>query len=841
MKRLINLVKKLNSTTKNDLENAVAEAMKRRSPTVELDHWLFHIICGKDVRLQSFLEAQCVDLATLQSDFEANMGSGINDPNSRPTISGDILRTLELAWVRASVDMSVSVITSDILLLTALEPSAVAGRPLPTETLNGVNLNALRQFATSRAEGLPSQVRPSKGDRQLQDNSALARFTLDLTEQARNGQLDKVMGRTSEVSKILDILLRRRQNNPILLGEPGVGKTAVVEGFAQKIISGEVPDNLKNAKLLSLDMGLLQAGASVKGEFEERLKNVIEEVKSSETPIIVFIDEAHTMIGAGGSEGQNDAANLLKPALARGELRTIGATTFAEYKKYFEKDPALARRFQPITVNEPSAEVCVNILRAVANGLSVHHQVLITDSAIRAAVDLSIRYMPARKLPDKAISLLDTASARVAVSQHARPEMIEFLEERIRFAELGLSRLNAEKEAMGNNGAIAQQMEEERATYQIQYDDAVARWGAEKHKLRDAKDTDSIFSLDPEASREFVHPWVNHETVAAIISEWTGVPVGDMGASDAERLMHLSDVLKERVFGQSQATDAIARALKVSRAGLSDSRKPIGAFLMCGPSGVGKTETALAIAEQLFGDENALLTINMTEFKEAHKTSMLLGASAGYVGYGKGGVLTEAVRLNPYRVILLDEIEKAHPAIHDVFFQILDKGSIHDSEGIKVDFRNTIIIMTSNAGGEEIRDFINSHDKNPSNEEIISNLKNHLLNFFSPAFLGRTEVIAYKPLDNETSAKIVKMHLSRLGARLRDQYGASLNIGEALVDYIVSANNDPFSGGRALETIINRELTPLIADSCIEKLLAAEVITEVRIDYIDGDISIDVL
>lgn len=832
MVQLTRLVGKLSPILKDALENAVGEALKRRSATVEPAHWLFHVLLGKHDDLAAFLERQGVSLTALEAEIESRMGRGHGSATERPTISGSLTKLLEAAWLVASVELDQPEIWPEALLLAAMQPGASGLRSETFEAFASVSGEALRDHARTRGRGKSMPGSDPAVPVGLAADGALGKYTVNLTRLAREGALDAVVGRTDEVAKAIDVLLRKRQNNPILLGQPGVGKTAIIEGLAQRIVAGEVPQALAEAELLSLDMGLLQAGASVKGEFEERLKNVLKEVKSSPTPILMFIDEAHTMIGAGGSEGQNDAANLLKPALARGEFRTIAATTFAEYKRYFEKDPALSRRFQPITVEEPSAEASVHILRRVADGLAEHHGVLIQQDALRAAVELTTRFMPTRRLPDKAISVLDTACARVALSQNARPSAIDALEERLGFAHSERDRTLADISRFGTAKGDPDALEARVTALQAELEGANRRWMAERDQARRLSDADSS-AAPMDTAPEFVFPWVSAATVATVISDWTGVPLTNLERSEADRLLQLDTALKARVIGQDAAVEAIARSLRISRAGLTDPRKPIGVFLLCGPSGVGKTETALAIADQVFGGEDAITTINMTEFKEAHKTSTLLGAAAGYVGYGKGGVLTEAVRRRPYSVLLLDEMEKAHPAIHDIFFQIFDKGHISDAEGNDVDFRNTIIIMTSNAGGEDIRGFIDDQDSMPNAEALAGHLRPILLDFFSPAFLGRTEVIAYRPLDADASRQLVGIHMARIKARIEAQYGAAFKWSNAFVDHIVRSNTDPLSGGRALEAIINRDLLPRLAERCIGAAITGTALARVAVDH-DG-------
>lgn len=849
MANLTKLVARLSPSLKTDLENAVGEAIKRKAATVETAHWLYHIVFGGGSQLQGFLEGQGVNLSDLQSELEREMPIGSGSGHQQPTISGSLSKLIEQAWVHASVEMNLGQVTPEVFLLATQLPNSLGAKAVALSSLKPMSTDALGAFAAEQGQSIVGlQAEGGRGAAGgSTDGTALQKYTVNLTQLARDGALDTVLGRTNEVAKAIDVLLRKRQNNPILLGAPGVGKTAVVEGLAQKIASGEVPEQLQGADLVSLDMGLLQAGASVKGEFEERLKNVIKEVQASETPIIVFIDEAHTMIGAGGTEGQNDAANLLKPALARGEFRTVAATTFAEYKKYFEKDPALSRRFQPITIEEPSRDASVNIMRAVSEGLSKHHDVFVREEAIKAAVDLSIRFMPSRRLPDKAISLMDTACARVALSQHARPVQIESLEEELRFVEAELAKSDSDSRMFGDATFDPSDLNATIEELQATVLDRISMWEDQKEKVKhrleaarasiqDSGEHAPASDIGADDEDILVHPWVTQATIAEVVSDWTGVPIASLGASEAERLLTLEDTLKERVIGQDDAIAAIARSLKISRAGLTDTRKPIGVFMMCGPSGVGKTETALAIADQFFGGEDAVTTINMTEFKEAHKISMLLGAAAGYVGYGKGGVLTEAVRRRPYCVLLLDEMEKAHREIQDVFFQIFDKGHISDSEGNDVDFRNTIIIMTSNAGGEEIRDHITASDHEPTSQELADHLRPLLLDWFSPAFIGRTELIAYRPLTPETGSKLTEIHLNRIKKRILAQYGAAFSWDQSFVDYVVSVNSDPLSGGRALEAIINKKFLPRLAEECIARVIENTPMSSITVAHDGSDV-----
>ncbi len=864
MANLTKLVSKLTPRLKSSLESAVGIAVKHKMKTVDVAAWVHCIIEDRDADLHTFLASQGVDIEYALQEIDENLRRSGGQIGTQPTISGDLVELIKKAWLTASVEMGAAELTPEMILLAHLQPNSMGLKTLASKSLEDISTDSLNDFANKRAPRIQGgSVSSSDGSSMTPGgpvaDGALAKFTINLTEQARQGKLDPVLGRIEEIRQSIDILCRKRQNNPMLLGLPGVGKTAVVEGLAQQIVAGVVPDAIKNVEIHALDLGLLQAGASVKGEFEERLKNVIREVKNSDTPIIVFIDEAHTLIGAGGAEGQNDAANLLKPALARGEFRTVAATTLAEYKKYFEKDPALSRRFQSVMVEEPDEEVAVHILRNVAEGLSSHHGVFIKQEAVEAAVKLSVRYLPTHRLPDKAISILDTACPRVALSQDARPKEIDVLEEKVRFAAGALSKKELEAEVFVQEEDTTREAREAADNLNQEYETLVSEWseqkarmapGIEKAKEIIARAIDEGGSSQVIEERVdlpedgFITPWVSTDIVSEVVADWTGVPVSNVSTDEAAQLLNLESVLKKRVVGQDAGLEAIAKSLRISRAGLTDTRKPIGVFLMCGPSGTGKTETALAIADMVFGGEDAVITINMTEFKELHKTSMLLGAAAGYVGYGQGGVLTEAVKRRPYSVVLLDEMEKAHPEVQDIFYQIFDKGFISDSEGTKVDFRNTIIIMTSNAAENEIRQIVAAAEDDeevtmPSAEAIEAQIKPVLLQHFKPAFLGRAKVIPYMPLDHEASALISRIHLNRIGKRLKAQYGAEFDYTEGFIDHVVTSNNDPLSGGRAIERIINGDLLPRLASICIEQFVGGYDIDRVKVDAMDNKVTIE--
>jgi type VI secretion system protein VasG len=685
--------------------------------------------------------------------------------------------------------------------------------------------------------------------------TALGRFSQDMTAEAESGRMDKVVGRDDEIRQIIDILLRRRQNNPILTGEAGVGKTAVVEGFAQRLASGDVPPALKGIRLLALDIGAMQAGASMKGEFEQRLRSVIDEVQASPTPIILFIDEAHTLIGAGGAAGTGDAANLLKPALARGTLRTIGATTFAEYRNYFEKDPALTRRFQPVNVDEPDTTKCAYMLRGILAPMEKHHGVRISDAAIVAAVNLSARYIPSRQLPDKAVSLLDTACARVAISQAATPARIQDLRESIAAleteikgkegqAELGEDASERIAEAHGQIEKLATELADFEAKYGAEKELVenilrlrVAMTGEEAPEEARAEMTAEMRRLDgtnPDDRMVYAH--VDEQAVASVISDWTGIPAGRMVADELQSILKLADNLRERVIGQDHGLKMIAKRIETSRAGLSNPNKPIGVFMLCGPSGVGKTETALALAEAIYGGEQNIITINMSEFQEAHTVSLLKGAPPGYVGYGEGGRLTEAVRRKPYSVVLLDEIEKAHPDVHELFFQVFDKGIMEDGNGRPINFKNCVILLTSNVGTEVIMDMAEAGQVTPNPDEVDAALKPPLQKVFPPALLGRIVTIPYFPLGTEVLGGITKLKLGAVAKRLKDAHGAKLSYGPDVLAHIVDQCRDPDSGGRMIDNIITNSILPELSRQVLSRMVSGEKMTAVDVIMEDGAI-----
>ncbi|MGC1273860.1 MAG: type VI secretion system ATPase TssH, partial [Planctomycetaceae bacterium] len=722
---------------------------------------------------------------------------------------------------------------------------------------------------------------------------ALKRFSVDLTEQARAGKMDPIVGRDEEIRQIVDILMRRRQNNPILTGEAGVGKTAVVEGFAQRLARGDVPPSLKNVSLRTLDIGLLQAGASMKGEFENRLRQVIDEVQASSTPIILFIDEAHTLVGAGGAAGTGDAANLLKPALARGTLRTIAATTWAEYKKHIEKDPALTRRFQVVQVSEPSEEKGILMMRGIASTLEKHHRVQLLDEGIEAAVKLSHRYIPARQLPDKSVSLLDTACARVAVSQHAVPAEVEDCRRRIEALDVELGIIDRERSVgvdVKDRRARAENLSNEEKT---RLETLEARWHEEKGlvdrllelratlrgsegkvegtgtALEKSAEKAAAQPVDPSGNGEpnptaelseseraatlgelkelqsklaelqgdapLILPSVDAQAVASVVADWTGIPVGRMVKDELRNVLELADSLNKRVIGQRHGLEMISRRIQTSRAGLDNPEKPIGVFMLAGPSGVGKTETALALAESLYGGEQNVITINMSEFQEAHTVSTLKGAPPGYVGYGEGGVLTEAVRRRPYSVVLLDEVEKAHPDVHEIFFQVFDKGRMDDGEGRMIDFKNTLILLTTNVGSDLIMGMCSDPELMPEPEAIAKALREPLLKVFPAALLGRIVTIPYYPLSDDMIANIVRLQLGRITKRVQRNHGIPFTYDDAVVDTIRKRCTELESGGRMIDAILTNTMLPRISREFLERMMDGKPVERVRVTATDGD------
>lgn len=852
------LIEKLTPLMKLSLEEAAQLAVSQGHFNIEIEHWILAIFNHSHTDVLELIKKSTESDENVLKTQLTNAVHEFQSGNTRsPAFSKNLLEALNDAWLISSVEFDRHDITSGHLLIAVLKHGGLLhqlGRACPEFyqlSVNEIERLAEKVIGSTSESVNVDQPSVTTGQGQGVQAAHLDRYTQDLTAKAAKNEIDPVIGRDSEVRQLIDILLRRRQNNPILTGEPGVGKTAVVEGLANRIIANDVPDPLKGVRLLSLDMGALQAGASVKGEFEKRLKAVIEEVKTSPEPIIVFIDEAHTLIGAGGSEGKGDAANLLKPALARGEFRTIAATTWAEYKKYFEKDPALTRRFQVVKIDEPNENTAIDMMRSMAHALESHHGVSILDEAIEASVKLSARYIPSRQLPDKSVSLLDTACARVALSQGATPEAVEIQQRIIEQAITNLELLNKEQGAVGGVEEKIAEYENKKNEAQKCLAELEAKWQEEVNlvtKIKAARSNgDSTAAIIPlyealktlQGQTPMVHLDVNAEAVASIVESWTGIPVGNMVSDEIENLLTLEDKLKKRVVGQDHAIKKIAQAVRISRSGLTDPRKPVGVFMMVGTSGTGKTETALALADYLYGGEQNLITINMSEFKEEHKVSMLLGASAGYVGYGQGGVLTEAVRKNPYSVVLLDEMEKAHPGIQDVFYNLFDKGTIKDGEGQDIDFKNTLIIMTTNAATNAISQYFGKDDVNE--EQLLEDIKPELLEDFRPAFLGRSTIVPYFPLTQDVLQKIIEINLNRIKTRLNDKYKASVTFSSDTMQFLLDKCTDPDTGARNAENVINKSILPAVSNACLQALVDGNEINQLSVKLVDGVFEIEIV
>jgi len=862
---------KLNRVGYEALFKALRQAKGAGNRNVELAHWLAHVLQDDATDIALTADHFGLDRNKLVTDINAAINGFRKNETEMPTVSNTMMDLLDRGWHYATLFFGETQIRTGHVLVGAMQ-SRDLDRALKnvSSEFGKMSVNVLtgeyrKIWATSEEETLrpmdgsglaatPGAAPPLSGAR---GTTPLDRFAQDLTAKARSGDMDPILGRDDEIRQLIDVLMRRRQNNPILIGEAGVGKTAVVEGFAQRIAAGEVPPPLKNVRLCALDIGLMQAGASMKGEFEQRLRSVIDEVQSSPTPIILFIDEAHTLIGAGGSAGTGDAANLLKPPLARGTLRTIAATTWAEYRQYIEKDPALTRRFQPIQVDEPDVETCCVMLRGLLGPMEKHHGVRISDAAIKAAVNLSHRYIPARQLPDKAVSLLDTAAARVAISQSAVPALIEDARAAITARETERAALASDSDLGVEDKDRMAALDTDIASLKDKLAGLEAEWAMEQtlvNEIRSIREIlaeakrdnnpaskrcelrgkfDALEAIAPEKRMIYAH--VDEQSVAAVVSDWTGIPVGRMVRDEVEAVLRLPEILNRRVIGQSHGLAMIARRIETSRAKLDNPSKPIGVFMLAGPSGVGKTETALALAEALYGGEQNMITINMSEFQEAHTVSSLKGAPPGYVGYGEGGRLTEAVRRKPYSVILLDEVEKAHPDVHEIFFQVFDKGFMDDGNGRRIDFKNTLIILTTNVGTDLIMGLSGNATCRDDPEQLAVKLRPALLEVFPPALLGRIVTIPYFPLSNTVLDGIVRLQLGRIGQRIRDNHGAAFAYSDAVVDHIVSKCNDPDSGGRMIDNIITNTLLPALSREFLRKSLAKEPITQARVGIENGN------
>ena len=847
---------------------AMRQARGDGNRNVELSHWLFHAVSHQNGDISVTLRGLGLDRGQLLKDLGQAIDRLQKNVTETPGISERLADGLNHAWTYATLFFGEAQIRTGHLLVALLNDLTLR-REIEQYSPIFADMSAERIGAEARtlwADSEEEDMRPmdgtgigaasASGREGAGASTALGRFSVDMTAQAAEGKMDPVVGRDDEIRQIVDVLMRRRQNNPILTGEAGVGKTAVVEGFAQKLAANEVPPTLQGMRLHMLDIGAMQAGASMKGEFEQRLRSVIDEVQASPVPIILFIDEAHTLVGAGGAAGTGDAANLLKPALARGTLRTIGATTWAEYRNYFEKDPALTRRFQPIAVDEPSIEVACYMMRGLLGPMEAHHKVRISDAALEAAVKLSARYLPARQLPDKAVSLLDTACARVAVSQSAIPARVADLRAEIASYEKEIAAREAERELGEIDETRLEDTRQRLTDAQAKLADLDRAYTDEKSLVEQilslrarlaeqagedfdeaAVRTDLTAAMDQlgqiHADDRMIWPHVDEQAVASVISDWTGIPAGRMVADELQAVLGLADHLRERVIGQDPGLQMIARRVETARAGLGNPEKPIGVFMLCGPSGVGKTETALALAEALYGGEQNVITINMSEFQEAHSVSLLKGAPPGYVGYGEGGRLTEAVRRKPYSVVLLDEMEKAHPDVHELFFQVFDKGRMEDGNGRPINFRNTLILMTSNVGTGTIMALAPEGTITDA-ETMDAALKEELLGTFPPALLGRIVSIPYVPLSAEVLGGISKLKLGSVARRMRDSHGTQLVWDDAVIDHIVAQCRDPDSGGRMIDNIITNSILPDLSRQVLSRMVSGEAMSDVTIKVSDG-------
>ena len=847
------LIGKLNHETRGAVEAAAGLCLSRTHYDVEIEHFLVKLLDASDNDAAFILKHYGLDRSRLAKELTDSLDS-LKTGNARtPALSPSLTNMLTEAWLIGSVNYGAGEIRSGHAIVALatnddlsrlMRDTSKEFKKIPGDALKA-DLEAIVARSSEEAGAAAAAATPTApGKRAGGKTPNLDQFTVNLTQRARDGQLDPVLGREFEIRQIVDILTRRRQNNPILVGEAGVGKSAVAEGFAMRIADGDVPPPLKNVEIHTLDLALLQAGAGIKGEFENRLKGLIKEVKSSEKPMILFIDEAHTMIGAGGTAGQGDAANLLKPALARGELRTIAATTWSEYKKYFEKDPALARRFQLVKVEEPIESTCSLMLRGVVPALEKHHNVRIMDDGVEAAVRLSHRYLPDRQLPDKAVSVLDTACARLALGQSATPAAVEDATRELDDL-IVQARVLERESALGiDHSERLSKIAEERAETEQRLEELTKRWEEERDlvgKIKDihnqleaivgtgkaSKDGDKLRAeLDGlrkklekvQGETPLVPVSVDAVLVGEVVSGWTGIPVGKMMRDEVETALKLEELLGERIIGQTHALEALSHRIRTSKANIEDPNKPIGVFMFVGPSGVGKTETALVLSDLLYGGDRNLITINMSEFQEAHTVSTLKGAPPGYVGYGEGGVLTEAVRRRPYSVVLLDEVEKAHPDVLELFFQVFDKGRMEDGEGRRIDFKNTIILLTTNAGTDTIMKLTADPETMPSSEGLAKALKPELDKTFKPAFLGRMVIIPFFPVRDEALKQIIHLKVGSVQRRLDETHGIRLTLDDAVIDAVAERCTEVESGARNIDNILTNSMLPAISQVLLESI-----------------------
>ena len=902
MSQLKAVITRLSPSCRQCLQQAARLCINNGHREVGTVHLLHELIATPHNDVAQILKVNKINQQSLLTDITDLLNTFGQATGSTPVFSQDLMALLEDAWELASSQHSqdednnspLEIRSGHILLvLLVYERYQPLLKTLPEQlqyidrftlkddyerqclgSTEGSGSASVNKSMTNKSADAENHESLDAEQTNTKPTPALDKYTYDLTAKADAEQIDPVIGREFEIHQLIDILIRRRQNNPILTGEAGVGKTAVVEGLAQKIVAGQVPDQLKEVTIRSLDMGLLQAGASVKGEFENRLKQVIEEVQASVQPIILFIDEAHTLIGAGGQAGQNDAANLLKPALARGELRTIAATTWSEYKKYFEKDAALSRRFQVVKVDEPDIETAVAMIRGLSAKMQEHFGILIDDDALQAAVELSARYISDRQLPDKAVSVLDTAAARVSLSKTAMPNQLDKLkakgvqlEQHINNLSQQLERIGGvdEKEKVSQKIAV---LDEQRQANQQSIADMTSRWHEQRQlndqldalnkQLNGALNTADTLSakerLDKQAeyqnieqslkqiqeTQRLIHPVLDRQVIKQIISDWTGIPLNDMAGNEKNHILNLADTLQARVIGQDHSVAAIVKRIHTAKARLDDPNRPQGVFMLVGPSGVGKTETALALSEVLYGGERNLITINLSEYQEAHSVASLKGSPPGYVGYGEGGVLTEAVRRRPYSVLLLDEVEKAHPDVLDLFYQVFDKGVMEDSEGRLIDFKNTLILLTSNIGSSQIMQACINTDPSvtdfslPDSDSLKQAINPHLYKAFKPAFLGRLTVIPYYPLTDDALAEIIRLKLDKITGRIRDNYDVPCIIDPEVIELILSRCHEVDSGARNADAIISHTLLPQLAGQLLAHDDSQSVLRKITV-FVDED------
>jgi type VI secretion system protein VasG len=865
------LIGKLNRTCRGALESAAGLCLSQTHYEVDIEHFLIKLLETPDTDLHKIFRQFEINETRVTADLTRAM-EGFKTGNARtPALSPQLPKLIQAAWLLSSIDFQSVAVRSGHVLLALLgeeemrriiTSSSEALQKISVETLNRdfitivsgsvEDREATPSIAPSGAPGKPGGPVGTK---------ALDQYTINLTDRARKGEIDPVLGRDFEIRQMIDILIRRRQNNPILTGEAGVGKTAVVEGFALRIVQGDVPPILQNVALHTLDLGLLQAGAGIKGEFENRLKSVIEEVKGSPIPIILFIDEAHTLIGAGGAAGAGDAANLLKPALARGELRTIAATTWAEYKKYFEKDAALARRFQVVKVEEPDEEKAMVMMRAIGPFLEKHHKVSISDGALLDAVRLSHRYLVGRQLPDKAVSVLDTACARIAIGLTTSPAVLEAATRRIGEIDREATLLKRESLVGADHQDRLAVLENERAETQARIENLTEKWKKEMvvaGKIRDSRvEIQQLYESDPanvaglvekqetlkEIEKELkeiqrdtplIQISVEADTISEVISGWTGIPTGRMLTDEITTVLNMKTLLGERIIGQDHALGAVEQMIQTAHAGIEDPSKPTAVFMFVGPSGVGKTETALALSELLYGGEQNLITINMSEYQESHTVSGLKGSPPGYVGYGEGGVLTEAVRKRPYSVVLLDEVEKAHSDVMELFYQVFDKGTLEDGEGRLIDFKNTLIILTSNIGTDTIMKLCADEETAPGPQALAETLRPELQKHFKPAFLGRLKVVPYYPITDKIMRRIVQLKLNRIAKRMRDNRNIEFIYEPDLIDSIAGRCTEVDSGARNADHILTNTLLPDLSKEILSRMATGEQIISVSVK-VEGD------